>query len=213
MLVLPNRLADDFLAAHLLARLCVAATYAMDPAGMTWSQRCRMCNGPHGRPMILEAEECAISLSHSDGYVLAAASPFAVGVDAEVLDRGFDHEEIAARVLSRHDLAAVRGAVDPRAAFLRQWVRLESLVKIGHISLDETRSVDLSALGVEKPTGSTVLRWKGYRVYDWTDGDVELVAISVGELVLVELDELLDLASERPSAASADPTTAPPHSG
>ncbi|MCE0444919.1 hypothetical protein LT493_05460 [Streptomyces tricolor] len=61
-----ERARADFLAAHLLARLCVARHTGGAARDVVLEQRCPLCSGPHGRPRVAGAR-CGVSLSYADG--------------------------------------------------------------------------------------------------------------------------------------------------
>ncbi|UQI45582.1 4'-phosphopantetheinyl transferase superfamily protein [Streptomyces sp. HU2014] len=163
----------DFTAAHLLIRRC-AATFLGAPAhGLDVVQHCERCQGPHGRPALRQEPRLYVTLAHCSGYVAAAASWQPVGVDVERLPPGPGWRRAAARSLTRAEAAAVTHAPCPPAAFLRQWVRKEALIKAGRARLGGLRRVDLSELPVDDPGGGALVRrswWQGWAVTDWTDG-------------------------------------------
>lgn len=162
---------DDFLAAHALVRLCAGRLLGRPAQSLTVVQSCGRCTRPHGRPSLAEAPGTGVSLAHTRGWVAAAAAPGPVGVDVEVLDGRALDWRAAALACTEKELAALRAAGDPRRAFLRQWVRKESLVKVGAGTLDEAARLDLPVYGQEPP------RWRGWQLVDWGgDGAVGCVA-------------------------------------
>lgn len=169
---------DDFVAAHALARGCASAVLDVPLPELTWQQRCPTCGGPHGRPTIAEAPHLGLSLAHARGHVAAAAARGVIGVDIEPVQRGRPGRELAPAVLSDAELRAVDAAPDPDVAFLRQWVRREALVKVGALTLDTLRTVDLSPLPAGEPAGGWVAhRWGGYVLADWrSEGALGAVA-------------------------------------
>ncbi|MFD3675923.1 4'-phosphopantetheinyl transferase family protein [Streptomyces sp. NPDC058613] len=162
---------DDFLAAHALVRLCAGRLLGRPAHSLTVVQSCGRCPRPHGRPSLAEAPGTGVSLAHTRGWVAAAAAPGPVGVDLEAVDGRPLDWRAAAQACTEKELAALRAAVDPRRAFLRQWVRKESLVKVGAGTLDEAARLDLPVYGREPP------RWRGWELVDWGgDGVVGCVA-------------------------------------
>ncbi|MET9598487.1 4'-phosphopantetheinyl transferase superfamily protein [Streptomyces sp. NPDC006459] len=152
---------DDFLAAHALVRLCAGRLLGRPAQGLTVVQSCGSCDRPHGRPRLLQAPGTGISLAHTRGWVAAAAAAGPVGVDVETLDGHPLDRRVAEAVCSEEELAAVRADEDPQRAFLRQWVRKESLVKVGAATLDAAAGLDIPVYGQQPP------RWRGWRLLDW----------------------------------------------
>jgi 4'-phosphopantetheinyl transferase len=135
--------AADFVAAHVLVRLAAAEVLGTTAERLTLAQRCERCGGPHGRPSIVESPDLAVSLSHTRGYVAAAAGSGPLGVDVEASPlRG---AELPRSVLAPAERAAVAAAEDPGAAYMALWVRKEALVKAGRATLDALDGVDLAA--------------------------------------------------------------------
>ncbi|GGQ20421.1 4'-phosphopantetheinyl transferase family protein [Streptomyces virginiae] len=152
---------DDFLAAHALVRLCAGRLLGRPAQGLTVVQSCGSCDRPHGRPRLAEAPGTGVSLAHTRGWVAAAAADGPVGVDVEAVGAGDVDWRTAQAVCTEEELAALRADTHPRRAFLRQWVRKESLVKVGVGTLDEPARLDVPVYGQEPP------RWHGWRLLDW----------------------------------------------
>ncbi|MFC6598077.1 4'-phosphopantetheinyl transferase family protein [Kitasatospora paranensis] len=145
-----NRL--DFVAAHLLVRLCAARLLGIPAAAATLVQHCPDCDlDGHGVPALAGRPEVRLSMSHTEGVVAAAAGPVPVGVDVELLQTRGSLGDMHQRVLTDAESAAVAAHTDPAGAFLRQWVRKEAIIKIGRATLDTLREVDLSALPLDEP--------------------------------------------------------------
>ncbi|OII61500.1 hypothetical protein BJP40_05125 [Streptomyces sp. CC53] len=143
---------DDYLAAHVLVRLCAARYLGVDPATLVLGQHCTGCGGEdHGRPFLRGLPGVGVSLSHTRGAVAAAAGHGPVGVDVEDAAGAVFSPRVAARVLAPAELSAVRADPDPARAFLRLWVRKESLVKVGATTLGGLRGFDLTASGAPAP--------------------------------------------------------------
>ncbi|MGW2489086.1 4'-phosphopantetheinyl transferase family protein [Streptomyces sp. NPDC001606] len=160
----------DYLAAHVLVRLCAARLLGVDPADLTLRQSCADCGGEdHGRPFLREWPEVGVSLSHARGAVAAAAGPGPVGVDVEDAADAVFSPRVAARVLAPAELAAVHADSDPARSFLRLWVRKEALVKVGVATLGALRGTDLAASGTPA----------GWRFADWSSTDGRLIAAAV----------------------------------
>ncbi|MDF5755911.1 phosphopantetheinyl transferase-like protein [Spongiactinospora sp. TRM90649] len=165
----------DYIAAHLLARHCAAELLGRPPGTLTLAQRCGDCDATgHGRPYFAEAPEVGVSLTHTRGYVCAAAGPGKVGVDAERVPDGPFDDAVAGQSLAPGEVAVVTG----NRALIRQWVRKESLVKRGELTLAGLRSLDLSALPLDEPGVARALRWQGRHLLEWAEGDVLVTAIT-----------------------------------
>ncbi|MBO3745317.1 phosphopantetheinyl transferase-like protein [Streptosporangiaceae bacterium NEAU-GS5] len=161
----------DFVAAHLLVRQCAADVLAIPVAMLTLVQRCERCEQPHGRPSIAEAPELVVTLSHTSGYVCAAASYGKVGVDAEHVTTGPADASLVALALTPAEAALV-GTDNHK--LIRQWVRKEALVKRGELALDRLREADLSKLPFDAPTS----QWEGRHFLEWSAGTVLATAIT-----------------------------------
>jgi 4'-phosphopantetheinyl transferase len=81
---------------------------------------------------------------------------------------------VAGQSLAPGEVATVTG----NRALIRQWVRKESLVKRGELTLSELRSLDLSALPLDEPGVPRSLRWEGRHLLEWAAGDVPATAIT-----------------------------------
>ncbi|GAA4847087.1 4'-phosphopantetheinyl transferase family protein [Kitasatospora terrestris] len=159
----------DFVAAHLLVRLCAARLLGIEPAEVAFGQLCPGCGQRgHGRPLLTDRPGVHLSLSHSAGMVAAAAGPVPVGVDVE--RPAATTAGVEQRVLAPAEAELVRRHPDPAAAFLRLWVRKEALIKIGRVDLDTLAQVDLSALPLlPAEDGPLSHRFGDLHLLDWTD--------------------------------------------
>lgn len=157
----------DFLAAHLLVRLCAARLLGGDPAEISIVQRCGACGGPHGRPDISGHPDVAASLAHSRGVVAAAAGTAPVGIDVEALPPapGLSAADLSA-VLTAAEIQAVESAADPQRELLLRWVRKEACLKAG--------LVDLDGMADFHPLGQP-----GWAVHDWWDAEAGAVGAVV----------------------------------
>jgi 4'-phosphopantetheinyl transferase len=163
----------DFIAAHLLVRHCAAELLGTRACMLTLVQRCERCELPHGRPWLAEMPELSVSLSHTSGYVCAAAGYGRVGVDAEHATTGPADENLAGIALTPAEAGLV--GLDNRK-LIRQWVRKEALVKRGELGLDRLRQVDLSELPLDEVYRP--LEWEGRHFIEWTAGTVIAAAIT-----------------------------------
>ncbi|MEU4577672.1 MULTISPECIES: phosphopantetheinyl transferase-like protein [Nonomuraea] len=144
----PDRIA--FVAAHLLVRLCAGRVLGADPGELTLAQHCDVHGPGHGRPYLVEAPELGVSLSHTRGYVCAAAGPGRVGVDAERVPPGPLDRTLAPIALTPAELAGARGNED----LIRHWVRKEALIKRGELTLAEMATAEPDW------TGRHLLEWR-----------------------------------------------------
>jgi 4'-phosphopantetheinyl transferase len=156
----------DFVAAHILARRCAARVVGVPEDRLTLLQVCEQHGPGHGRPYLAEIPRLGLSLSHSRGYVCAAAGPGRIGVDAERVPAGPLDEALAAQALSASERALVRD----NEALIRLWVRKEALVKRGELTLDGLRTTDLSALPLDPPQEPRALEWDGRHLLEWRTG-------------------------------------------
>jgi len=172
----------DFVAAHLLARLCAARFLGLSPESMILAQHCQGCGAEdHGRPFLPDHPHVGVSLSHTRGAVAAAAGPGAVGIDVEVATRARFEPRLARRILTAAEFRAVQAAPDPARTMLRHWVRKEAMVKVGAVSLGTMRHLDVgSASG-----GSAVAGW---HVLDWSIGDLYVSVAARRPSTMVSVD-------------------------
>lgn len=162
---------DAYLAAHLLVRCCAARLTGEPTETLELVQRCSECgSGRHGKPSLRGLPHVQVSLAHTRGAVVAGAAWGPIGVDVESLaTRGADTGGMA-YVLTCAEIGQVQSSADPPTAFLRHWVRKECLVKIGVITLDTMRQVDLTAATEETtPGGRAEYRYGTVHVVDWLD--------------------------------------------
>ena len=156
---------DDFVAAHVLVRMCAGEALGVAPEELTLVQLCPTCGGTHGPPSLKEVADLAVSLSHTRGHVAATAGPGPVGVDIEAADRK-QSDGLVDMVLAPAEARLVRAAADAPLAFLDLWVRKEALIKAGRASLNTLASVDLVG-----DAGRVVDRWGDLYLTGWRDGD------------------------------------------
>jgi 4'-phosphopantetheinyl transferase len=163
----------DFLAAHLLVRICAGRLLGVGAGEVTIVQRCATCGGPHGRPAVEGYPEVGVSLAHSRGVVAAAAGTVPVGVDVEAFpptDRLAVGDVSVA--FSAAETAAIEASADPSSALLLAWVRKEAFLKAGLVDIDGLAGFDLSALPLDPPPDDRAARSSeqgGWVVHDWRD--------------------------------------------
>src|SRR5215211_7577983 len=134
---------DDYVAAHGLVRWCARAAAGVPPTPDALVQRCGRCGGPHGRPRLPTRPDVHLSLSHSAGVVAAAAASSPVGVDVERFRPDLVNRWNTSLALSPPEARMLAATRDPTWTFLLLWVRKEAMVKLGAVTLDGMRGVDL----------------------------------------------------------------------
>lgn len=154
---------DDFVAAHVLVRLCAAELVGGSPQDITVVQTCTACGGAHGKPALVGHEGVHVSWSHAAGAVAAFAAHVPCGIDLEPRADDVD-PGLADVALTERERKAVEASREPGTAFLRLWLRKEAIVKAGAVELDSVFSLDVTdaAGGVLTPrtaSGAAVRSW------------------------------------------------------
>ena len=183
----------DFLAGHLLVRRAAAMLTGASASTFVVEQHCDRCGGPHGRPHLRSHPNLSVSLSHTNGVAAAACNRGPIGVDIEHWSNvPVSHGELghvltdAERELLNACAADVSsdGLEPDQLAFLRFWVRKESLVKFGALTLDTLSTVDLSDLPLSE---STARRWcrrvssGPWKFLEWSDPALRISGCAVGD--------------------------------
>lgn len=164
----------DFIAAHLLVRLCAARLLGTGPAQVSFGQFCPGCHATdHGRPLLTDRPDIHLSTSHTAGVVAAAAGHAPVGVDVERYGRQRS-AALMRRVLAPAEFALVTEHPDPRHAFLRLWTRKEALIKVGRATIDSLAAVDLSPFPLDGK--NEPFRYENCWVTDLPDPGLDVVA-------------------------------------
>ncbi|WP_456877477.1 4'-phosphopantetheinyl transferase family protein [Geodermatophilus sp. SYSU D00710] len=170
---------ESYVAAHVLVRHCAAALTGRAVGTLELVQRCAECgSADHGRPSLAGLPEVHVSLAHTRGAVVAAADWHPVGVDLEGPPAGGTGPAVLGSALTPAELERVRESADPATAFLRHWVRKESLVKVGAATLDDLSRIEVDLCPGQDPSGPTVGRFGSLDVADWFD-DALRVAVGV----------------------------------
>ncbi|WP_392971380.1 4'-phosphopantetheinyl transferase family protein [Streptomyces sp. LN245] len=165
----------DYVAAHLLVRICAARLAQVPPGSLVIEQRCPGCGATdHGKPYVRDRPGLSVSLSHTRGTVAAAAGRSAVGIDVETTAGFVFDPRLAERVLGPAGAAAVRTTADPALALLRRWVRKEALVKAGHGSL-------FGPTTAESGTAESSADDARWQARGWTARDSGAVAAAVSQ--------------------------------
>lgn len=173
------RFGDDrraYAAAHVLVRCVLAQVLGGRPRDVPIrSEACRVCGGPHGRPVVESRSGLRFSLSHTTGAVLVGLSAYPVGVDVERIPA----PEVVAALLDelhpdeRAHLEAL--PVDERVAgFAQLWVRKEAYLKALGTGL--TRALNLDYLGPDPNR-----RPPGWVVQDLALGSLHRAAVVLRE--------------------------------
>lgn len=123
--------ADDFRAAHMLARRALALATATPDGQLAPSQNCDECALPHGRPFVPGHPDIHIAWAHTRGNVAVVVAGSPCGVDIERNDGRPVPARVVDRVLTEAEAARVRASARPDRAFLEAWGVKESLVKAG----------------------------------------------------------------------------------
>ncbi|MFJ9753134.1 4'-phosphopantetheinyl transferase family protein [Streptomyces chartreusis] len=162
---------QDFIAAHLLVRMCAGQLLGIDPGRLEVVQRCAGCRREgHGKPSLAGLPDMHISFSHTRCVVAAAAGWDLVGIDIESQTRSSVQPDVMRQVLTSSELRILERHPYPTTALLRHWVRKEALIKVGRATLDTLHQLDLSSLLSDEPT--TPLwrtQFDGLHLLEWAD--------------------------------------------
>lgn len=164
---------EDFIAAHLLARLVVGELLAVPPCTVVVTQSCDVCGGrDHGRPAVVVAGQPPVhaSWSHTHGVVAAAASFTPIGVDVERTDRLLSFLTSSDAFLATAERRRVEESLDKGAALGHWWTMKEALVKVGATDIDSFEHINLA------PTPHRFEQWRTASQVDRTLGAVVSVA-------------------------------------
>lgn len=116
--------ARSFIAGRLLLRDLVARISGCHPHEAVFRV------GPDGKPMVQHPPGVEVNLTHSEGWVLAAAAHLPLGIDMEVV-RPLDWQSIARRFLtaSDRDWLDACPAEDRHRSFFHLWTWKEAVAK------------------------------------------------------------------------------------
>ncbi|MFI9152091.1 4'-phosphopantetheinyl transferase family protein [Streptomyces sp. NPDC053367] len=206
----------DFVAAHLLARICAGLLLDVGPAAVALAQHCDDCaEDGHGKPYLPDHPTAQVSMAHTPGVVAAAAGAATVGIDVELTARRPATPALLERALSGNELRLLGRHGDPQATFLRQWVRKEALVKAGRADLGALYELDLSGmrLGPRRHFGGDAAwvqdgRFEQFHVLDLADERRGVLAsvVSGTPVRLTALSVTAETGAVPPS--SAEPSSA-----
>lgn len=174
-----------FSATRSAVRRVLGAYLDVSPLEVPLHQRCPVCAGPHGQPVLHGPEgSLSLSITHSGGLAaLAVTRSGAVGVDVE---RGGPHlrpARIAQRRFAEEEAAYVQSAPDPAEStrrFLRIWTRKEAYLKATGAGL--TRP--MSSFAVSGAAPATLLWARGDDAAAWSLVDLPLPAGMAGAVAL-----------------------------
>ncbi|WP_244417578.1 4'-phosphopantetheinyl transferase family protein [Streptomyces hygroscopicus] len=122
-----------YLSAHIGLRHILGGYLAIHPAEVTYAQvPCTVCGRPHGKPVVVTADESPLhfSLSHSGAMVAVAVATAPVGADVQVTPRPGTVEACIPFLhpREREELAAMPQE-ERRSTFGRLWTRKEAYLK------------------------------------------------------------------------------------
>ncbi|TDT81851.1 phosphopantetheinyl transferase [Arthrobacter sp. AG258] len=192
-----ERARKDFLAAHLLARLCVSHCLGVPFGDVSIRQRCSRCGGSHGRPEVVGSSDTYVSWSHSFGYAAAVVSGRPCGVDIEFHGRkiGVAVQKVAS---TKSEFEFLRSHEDGDSLARHLWLRKEALVKAGLGSLPEVFRLDAMGEPIAFASRSTEVLNVGGRSFNISErsvggGDV-CVAVEVPgpQIVWLGLPDLIE---------------------
>ena len=149
-----------FLAAHALMRIVLAAHLGMAPSAIRFTNICRYCGAPHGKPQIDPPSPLDFSISHSgQRAVVAVATGAVVGVDVECAKPLPEDGTFVSMMLSSSEkliVAGLQGRARDEALF-RYWTRKEAVLKATGRGLE----VSPASLTVSSPCQApALLMWK-----------------------------------------------------
>ncbi|WP_109210159.1 MULTISPECIES: chemotaxis protein CheY [Microbacterium] len=128
----------------------------MLPAGAELDNTCPRCGGPHG-PVVVRGAPFLASVTYAGSWTIAAVAATgdagALGVDAEL------------EVDSRRDAAGMAGLLEDDDATVRDWVRVESVLKADGRGL----RVDPRSVAVMADAGGWTAVVPDEGVYDGSD--------------------------------------------
>lgn len=135
----------SYVAGHVLIRMVAARWMGAEMDRMVLSQHCRDCGGSHGQPRIESCPGLCLSMSHCDEAIAAVASDLPVGIDVEASCNSAGLVSNGIPAFSARELQLLHGLspVERDALALTIWVRKESLVKLGRLTLDTLEACDL----------------------------------------------------------------------
>lgn len=159
-----------YLAAHCALRARLAASTGR-PA-----QTLQFDHGPHGKPWLHDAPDCAFNLAHSGDMALIGIGRDGteIGVDVEAMRTIDDADALAQRLFTPHeyrDWTALPGRARA-AGFLRLWTRKEACMKAVGAGL--SIAPESVPAGLQPDQSMVELCWAGGRAW------VELRSIDIG---------------------------------
>lgn len=130
---------DDYVACHILGRLCAAEETNLDPRAVKLGHDTE--GRHHGRPHIVDVPSLKISLSHTPGFVAVAVSrgDF-VGVDVERHPRRLPRVSLA---LTSAEQRLVAASPESMTVFATLWTRKEAIIKAGLATIAEVGELEL----------------------------------------------------------------------
>ncbi|WP_062520624.1 4'-phosphopantetheinyl transferase superfamily protein [Demequina silvatica] len=196
---------DARVASDTVARLCVGRAARVVGSSVVLGRRCPRCGSvDHGAPVVRSPVlDVAVSLSRTDGLVVAAAARGVAGVGVDVEASG----TVLAAGLADVALAPGESPDPGRDGLLRTWVRKEAVLKAAGTGLaTDPRTVRLEACHVAAgPAGPWFLADVGLGAA-W----VAAVAVRGSSGARVELRDATEAAAAAAAAAAAQAHPATP---
>ncbi len=164
-----------YVAAHAGLRWFVAPFVGVAPEALEMGAApCPQCGGPHGRPVLPQAPDLHVSLTHATGLAAVAVAASPVGIDVEPLARPAADLDPLVPQLHPDERRAIAAAGHPHGALLRLWVRKEAAMKARGLGLAEP--LDAHSTAWPGPRGTTT---DGLAVVDLDVGPDHVAAVAV----------------------------------
>ncbi len=168
---------DDFVASRVMLRIAATLLTGEPIHGHVIHQDRCSCGRYHCAPTFVNLPGLHTSLSHTAQASAAVVSWEPAGIDIENVDKGTITGGLAERFLSPRELAYMNkrhGDLSRAAAqreLLSKWTTKEALVKIGVVTLDGLRSIDLpNRFPAVRDTGCAApYKLLGYHVRSFDD--------------------------------------------
>ncbi len=190
---------DDYVAAHTWLRERLSDYLGVEPAAIEFGR------GEFGKPMVVEPiSDLTFNLAYADGLaVLAVGFRAELGVDVEPVSDTPVHLALVAETLSAAERDTYETALQQTRAFLRFWVRKESLAKaLGHGIDHDMKATDVSGIAPVAVGDKEVVD------LGLGDGVVGAVTVPEGTRLAVTIDESASATSSgrsllRPAAVAS----------
>lgn len=147
---------DRYIVGHVMVRLVLSEYLDLDPAALPlFTEKCPLCNGPHGRPAVQSEPRLHFSLSHGGGFAMAAFASSPIGVDVEPTPDSAAIADLLGclNARERRSFDALDAAARP-TAFAQTWVRKEAYLKARGTGLAVDPALVHGGLGEGPPPGT-----------------------------------------------------------